>query len=128
MFISFNPHFIKPILKGIKIHTIRRDIEGKAKPGETLLLHDNLPIANGSNHHGFDFKSCVSTQTITITYIKLFPWYITGPVVKVDDRSLTPLEVHTLAVNDGFDNIEQFYNWFNTNFSGKIIHWTDKKY
>lgn len=33
-----------------------------------------------------------------------------------------------LAENDGFDSIEDFFAWFNEDFTGKIIHWTDFKY
>lgn len=30
--------------------------------------------------------------------------------------------------NDGFDTIEDFFNWFDSNFEGQIIHWTDLIY
>lgn len=33
-----------------------------------------------------------------------------------------------IAVNDGFDNIHDFLSWFNKDFDGQIIHWTDKRY
>jgi len=34
-----------------------------------------------------------------------------------------------LIVNDGFNNYEEFLEWFEyKNFIGKIIHWTDLKY
>ncbi len=36
--------------------------------------------------------------------------------------------METLAHNDGFDTVEDFLAYFNTDFTGKIIHWTDKKY
>jgi len=30
--------------------------------------------------------------------------------------------------NDGFESLQDFFNWFNKPFRGKIIHWTDFKY
>jgi hypothetical protein len=37
-------------------------------------------------------------------------------------------EFFNLMKNDGFESAEQFFNWFNGYFKGKIIHWTDLKY
>ena len=37
-------------------------------------------------------------------------------------------ELKELAINDGFDSVEQFFQWFNEDFEGQIIHWSDKKY
>ena len=34
----------------------------------------------------------------------------------------------TLAKNDGFENEEDFWQWFNEPFSGVIIHWTNFVY
>ena len=33
-----------------------------------------------------------------------------------------------LAQNDGFETIEEFFAYFNEDFKGKMIHWTDLKY
>ncbi len=51
-----------------------------------------------------------------------------GVYVKVDGRLLDKDEIHRLANKDGFYNILEFFNWFNTDFDGQIIHWTDLKY
>lgn len=32
------------------------------------------------------------------------------------------------ANNDGFDTIEDFFAYFNENYTGKLIHWTNLKY
>lgn len=37
-------------------------------------------------------------------------------------------EMLQLAQNDGFDTIEDFFAYFNEDFYGKIIHWTDLRY
>ena len=33
-----------------------------------------------------------------------------------------------LAINDGFESLKHFFEYFNEDFEGKIIHWTDLKY
>ncbi|MBD8349370.1 hypothetical protein [Dysgonomonas sp. HGC4] len=48
--------------------------------------------------------------------------------VSVDKRVLSLEEINTLAKNDGFDSTHDFFRWFNQDFKGKIIHWTDLKY
>lgn len=46
---------------------------------------------------------------------------------------LTEKEMEELAVNDGFDNLEQFFDWFDeyievNGWRGKLIHWSDIRY
>ena len=48
--------------------------------------------------------------------------------VAVDERLLTYEEIIWLAKNDGFANVNDFFKWFSSDFSGKIIHWTNFKY
>jgi hypothetical protein len=49
--------------------------------------------------------------------------------VQVDGRFLTVEEIKNLAVNDGFENPEQLFWWFDLqDFNGQLIHWTDYKY
>ena len=36
--------------------------------------------------------------------------------------------IYALAKNDGFDSVNDFFRWFNTDFEGQIIHWTDLRY
>lgn len=37
-------------------------------------------------------------------------------------------EIFKLAVNDGFPDAISFFQWFDSDFEGQIIHWTDLKY
>ncbi len=37
-------------------------------------------------------------------------------------------EVEELAINDGFPDLESFFKWFDSDFEGQIIHWSDLKY
>jgi hypothetical protein len=48
--------------------------------------------------------------------------------VNIDGRWITDAELKILSVNDGFDSVDDFFEWFNEDFAGKIIHWTDLKY
>jgi hypothetical protein len=45
-----------------------------------------------------------------------------NPIVGIDHGMLH------LAINDGFDSIEHFFQYFRTDFTGIIIHWTDAFY
>jgi len=48
--------------------------------------------------------------------------------VFIDGVWLPGEEVLMVAINDGFDSLKDFFNYFSTNYNGKIIHWTDFKY
>ena len=37
-------------------------------------------------------------------------------------------EIELLAKHDGFNSMEDFFKWFDKDFKGKIIHWTDFRY
>lgn len=47
--------------------------------------------------------------------------YIDGSAIKED-------KIRLLAKNDGFDTVDDFFEYFKENFIGKLIHWTDKRY
>lgn len=53
-----------------------------------------------------------------------------GPylAIIVDGNPLPLDEMKAIAKNDGFDSLADFLTWFNKDFTGRIIHWTDKKY
>lgn len=48
--------------------------------------------------------------------------------VKIDGRILNSEEVSKLAINDGLPNADAFFCWFDTDFIGQIVHWTDFEY
>jgi len=115
--------FPDKIKDGRKIHTIREDVNDRWKPGK------QIQFATGVRTKFYDqFHSgyCISTQAIRIRHVNMH--FITRHAVFIDDRLLSIEEVDRLAKNDGFENRGAFYEWFNKNFDGKIIHWTDFKY
>ena len=116
--------FIASLNLGKKLHTFREDRFDRWGHGANL----HFAINNRSPDY-FQFApvvKCVSVQKIEIKHADDdgFPW--AEPVVYIDDKWF--IEVDQLATNDGFESVEQFFAWFNTDFTGKIIHWTDFKY
>lgn len=124
MVIGFKPQFKKPILQGSKKHTIREDKNDRWKPG--MKIHFATGVRTRLYHQFYE-GSCKSTQRINIIYDNIPPM---GNVVNVliDERQISWKELETLAVNDGFEDVSDFLNWFNEDFEGKIIHWTDLRY
>jgi len=125
-----------------KHHTLREDPSDRWKVG--MKIH---PVINNRTKNRFQFAPVLEVkgiQKIEIKYIKSStktpliyvgiesqktPGYMLclgtyNPELKI--ASCNAIEV--LAINDGFESLEQFFAWFNKDWSGKIIHWTDLKY
>lgn len=115
-----------------KIHTIREDKKDRWKPGTMIDFYINTRTKDM-----FRFAPripVVSTQKIKITHIgntrnvsidnMLF--YFGCP----NDEYQTIMidKMLSFAQNDGFDTLKDFFAYFNEDFTGKIIHWTDKRY
>lgn len=105
-----------------KIHTIREDSKGRWWEGMDIHM-----VINNRTKDRFQFApiiKCTGTQSIEIQVwpeIKAFH-------IQIDGRRLSDDEVKELAVNDGFDSVDQFLNYFRSGIKGKLIHWTDKQY
>lgn len=113
-----------------KIHTIRRDEKNRWKPGTKIDFFINCRQKNM-----FRFAPVLpvmSIQKIEIVYYTdrevLREDLPPKKAVAIDDRRLKEEEIELLAKNDGFDSVEEFFKYFNDDFEGKIIHWTDFKY
>ena len=125
-----------------KHHTIREDNTNRWKAGR--LIH--FVIGNRTKKR-FQFAPVIpviSTQTIFFNYgltnkfvSCLFkipkkdlekPLISTEPNIFIDERLISKKEAEQLAINDGFDSYESFIKYFDREFSGKIIHWTNLKY
>lgn len=108
-----------------KLHTIREDTKDRWKPGNKIDF-----FINCRQKDMFRFAPVlpvVSTQKVEIVYDKIFGKNI-YPDIRIDNIRLHPEKFETLAQNDGFDTIEDFLAYFNEDFKGKIIHWTDLRY
>ena len=110
-------NFEDKIKKGIKLHTARHDKTNR------WLINKKIDFATGAETSKYNcFKEGVCTSTQRLTIIDREVW--------IDGRGILPDEVEHFAINDGFDNIDDFWAWFDSYspFRGKIIHWTDLIY
>lgn len=116
-----------------KIHTIREDKKDHWKVGTNIDFFINCRQKNM-----FRFAPVlpvVSIQEIEVNYVPTGKNLDLQPIVFIDKKffyhnliSNDTSKMFLLAKNDGFDSIPAFFDYFNKNFKGKIIHWTDFKY
>ncbi|MDO3641955.1 hypothetical protein [Mucilaginibacter sp. L3T2-6] len=111
-----------------KGHTIRRDEHNRWRAG--MDIH---PVINNRTRNRFQFApviKCVRVQDYRIGYFpeENYPCPLNNIHVYIDGNVLSDAAVKQLAINDGFDTVADFFAYFNTDFTGKIIHWTDLKY
>jgi len=106
-----------------KLHTIREDKKNLWKAGNDIHF-----VINNRTPQRFQFApvvKCVSTQRIEILHgLKSDK----QAFVAVDGKTLHISDIKRLAINDGFDSVDDFFAWFKEDFKGKIIHWTNLKY
>ena len=118
-----------------KLHTIREDKNDRWKVGTKIDFFIN--VRQPSMFRFAPVLPVVSIQDFEINWYlinekRFVRVYIDGNCfARVDfDKEIYvsgQLMIH-LANNDGFDTIEDFFNYFNSDFKGKIIHWTTLKY
>lgn len=128
-----------------KVHTIRQDKSDRWKAGVMIDFFINVRT---ENMFRFAPKMPVlSTQKVEIIYKQntqnltcLGITYDRTITVNVDDKFYgdaylindyvvsSSYMLEFFALNDGFDSVEDFCAYFNQDFIGKIIHWTDLKY
>ncbi|MFV0269446.1 MAG: hypothetical protein ACK5HT_20170 [Draconibacterium sp.] len=117
-------------LEGIipKLHTMRKDPKGLWVPGKKI----HMVVFNRTKNR-FQFAPVLevkSTQEVSIKY-KGGDKY---PVVTIDNKRFTANDrygvemLREIAFNDGFNSMDHFFMWFNTNDTYKLIQWTDLKY
>jgi len=116
MILGFKKQFVEKINNGTKIHTIREDKHDRWKVGREIQMATGV---RSRNYNQFNHGICWAIQTIEITHLP-------GRVeVLVDGRFIGGSELDELARNDGFKGRFEFFEWFNSDFKGKIIHWTE---
>lgn len=121
MVLSFKPQYPSKILAGTKIHTIRKDIPNRWKVGNKIHFATGVRT---KNYNQFYEGKCKGIQKIFIRYLN------EEILIYINDRKLPLLQsqAEQLAVNDGFESLYHFSEWFNKEFTGKIIHWTSFEY
>lgn len=105
-----------------KIHTIREDKKNRWKAGNKIHA-----VYNNRQKNQFQFAptfECVSIQRISIKY----PTQNSYPFVWIETIPCGSNTVKKIALNDGFDTVADFFSYFNNDFEGKIIHFTNFRY
>lgn len=132
MILGFKERFVSKIAEGSKIHTIREDAHERWKPGMTIHFATGVRT---KNYKQFMECKCCGVQAIEIKYLSIDEYpLVLRPMVYIDNHLIyDPATNHDngidqLAENDGFDCVDDFFDWFSSDFKGKIIHWTYLRY
>lgn len=109
-----------------KRHTFKQDKANRWQVGN--LIHFYI---NARSKNQFRFAPVVPVlgiQKIEINWFDYDAFRLPEPNIYINGNWIVGDKKLLLMQNDGFDTPEQFYAYFNQNFEGKIIHWTDLKY
>ena len=117
-----------------KIHTIREDRNNRWKVGNNIHF-----VINNRTKARFQFAPVLTVQRlqkISIRYEhnymkrKFLPnVYIEGSLFfNPHWNDIAWSDMKKLAKNEGFESVEKFFEWFSSDFTGKIIHWTNFSY
>lgn len=119
-----------------KLHTIRAGNRWKA--GDRIHMAYGVRTKNYQcfNEGIPELETVKSVQSIEIIHytVHMKPLEIMGfkggssrfIVMKIDGKYYGGYR--QVAINDGFEDVDQFYKWFKKDFSGQILHWTDLRY
>jgi len=122
MIVSFKPQFVPKILAGTKVHTLREDKTNRWKTGRKMHMYTGRYTA--TDRQFIKEAECVSVQMVILDPELKVIYVEAKPSYKVLDFD----EALEFARNDGFDTLEDFWQWFTTPQTLKLIHWTDKLY
>jgi hypothetical protein len=105
-----------------KIHTLRKDKANRWKKGTKIhfTLWNRTP-----RQTCFGILPCTGTQRCVVNPIKKTINVIT-PGQGMGVKEIT--DIQQFAKNDGFDTVEEFWEYFDKPEAYTIIHWTDFKY
>jgi hypothetical protein len=105
-----------------KLHTLRVDSKDIWHAGQSI----HMRVFNRTKDT-FQFApvvKCVSTQDIKIIHTPGSASYR----VLIDGLPTSLETVALISENDGFDTLDEFLDYFDKGFEGKIIHWTKLRY
>lgn len=113
-------NFKEKILSFSKKHTIREDKHDRWKQGRMIQFAYGVRT---KQFEKFAEMPCLGIQKIRIVISGFAPVF---NQIYVDGKEIVGYKLlNEFAKNDGFDSIEDFFKWFNKDFEGKIIHWTN---
>ena len=131
MILGFKPQFVEKIIKKKKMHTIREDKKRRWKVGNDIHFATGIRT---KNYNQFHKSRCKKIDDIEIIWNHPFRAdFNSSSCVMIDSKGYFSVivngkrlgysEISNLAKNDGFDNVEDFAEWFNSDFNGRLIHW-----
>ncbi len=101
---NFKKQFAPDVEAGRKLHTIRPKRKRPTQPGERLKLYTGMRTKN--------CRLLVDTVCEDILPMEIHTTHIT-----IGERLLTQEERKQLAISDGFDSLEAFYDFFKYTYS-----------
>lgn len=122
MILGFKEQFVEPIIQKIKVHTIREDKTNRWMSGRSIQFYIHVRTKFMKKFRP-DYV-CHAIQKIWIHPNKKEVYIESDTRI----RPLSELEIKKLSLNDGFDSVAAFWEWFDEYFEGKIIHWTELRY
>lgn len=112
-----------------KLHTLREDSKNRWKVRVMIDF-----FINCRKEDMFRFAPKLLVKGIQNVFITRNDFgksmvFIDGKLFYLEDWSLEHKhKMLHFAQNDGFETTEDFFEYFDTDFNGKIIHWTNLKY
>lgn len=121
MLLTFSKEkFKERILDGIKKHTIREDKHNRWKVGRRADMWLGSPRNTRAKVKPAKFAIG------TIKHIGKFriEYKKNKPTAYYNGEKLDAFDLEKLAINDGFDSVKDFLQWFNKDFTGFVL-WFD---
>ena len=116
-----------------KLHTLRDDINDRWHRG--IMIDFFINVRQKNMFRFAPVLPVVRVQNIEIIYVPFGDKKQDArPFVRVDGRLIYDVgqtlwsQMKEFAENDGFESVNDFFEYFNKDFTGKLIHWTDLKY
>ena len=130
MILGFKKQFEHKILSGVKKHTIREDQKNRWLPGRKIHFATGV---RSKKYNQFAEGYCSKIEPFEIKYIYdgnkttanvFVDNELLGQAIWIDSKLVnSSFSVDMLSANDGFIRTSDFFEWFNSDFNGKIIHW-----
>ena len=106
--------FETKIINNIKRHTIRAG--SRWRPGQKIHFATGVRTKK--------YKQFAMGEVTAVQTIQIFPLSF---VVLINHERLSEIQIKLLAINDGFDTVKEFWQWFSSEsmgqFKGQLIHW-----
>lgn len=104
-----------------KLHTIREDKNDRWQVGTNIDFFINVRQKSM-------FRFAPRLPVVSVQEIEFREYDEDNFTISIDGKTLNEKQLNDLAINDGFDNVKDFLQYFDYDFKGKIIHWTDLRY